>query len=80
MNRLVIPFPKVQSNTTFQQHGGKESSMQYYEALGNIRDTLKDLAKEHDLSLKEVMIDLTYFAVGDEIVNKLIEGEDVPNT
>lgn len=38
-------------------------------------ESLKQLAREQSVSLKEAMIDLTYLAVGDEIVTKLIDGE-----
>ena len=79
MGQPVIPFPKVQIKHTTLNTNTETSPMptldHYYESLGDIRDSLKQLAKDHKVSLKEAMIDLTYIAVGDEIVTQLIDGE-----
>lgn len=77
MGKPVIPFPKVQRKQTALNTETPETPTldRYYESLGDIRDSLKQLAKDHKVSLKEAMIDLTYIAVGDEIVTQLIDGE-----
>lgn len=77
MGQSVIPFPKVQIKSTALKPETSEMPNldHYYESLGDIRDSLKQLAKDHKISLKEAMIDLTYIAVGDEIVTQLIDGE-----
>ncbi|WP_289026409.1 hypothetical protein [uncultured Flavonifractor sp.] len=78
MGRTVIPFSEVRTRLE-QRHSraGAEAqpSERYYEALGGVMESLKQLAREQSVSLKEAMIDLTYLAVGDEIVTKLIDGE-----
>ena len=51
-------------------------SDRYYESLVQLMDSLKLLAQECGISLKEAMIALTYIAVGDEIVSQLTDADE----
>lgn len=78
MDRNVIPFHTAQASFRRRHQYVDEHTLsdQYYGSLVQIRDSLKRLAQECGISLKEAMIDLTYIAVGDEIVNQLTESAD----
>lgn len=76
MGHNIIQFPEARAAVERRhQHSENDSlSDRYIESLTQIHDLLKRLAQECDISLKEAVIDLTYLAVGDEIVTKLTDG------
>ena len=78
VDRNIILFHEAQASfkRRHQYVDEKTLSDRYYKSLVQIRDSLKQLAQECEISLKEAMIDLTYIAVGDEIVNQLTEDAD----
>lgn len=78
MGRNIIPFSEAQATFECRHHnpiGNNPVSAHYYEELIRIRDSLKQVAQQYNISLKEAMIDITYIAVGDEIVTQLTEGQ-----
>lgn len=78
MGRNVIPFHEAQASSRCRHQYVDEQALsdQYYESLVQLRNSLKLLAQECGISLKEAMIDLTYIAVGDEIVSQLTDASE----
>lgn len=78
MERNVIPFHEAQASFRRRHQCVDEQTLsdRYYESLTQLRDSLKLLAQEYGISLKEAMIDLTYIAVGDEIVSQLTDADE----
>ena len=78
MGRNVIPFHEAQAYFRRRHQCVDEQALsdRYYESLVQLMDSLKLLAQECGISLKEAMIDLTYIAVGDEIVSQLTDADE----
>ena len=73
----VIPISSLQKKPVAQEvPAAEEASNDYVSKLRQMSQDLRQLAEIFEVSCQEAVTDFLYIAVGDEIVNTMLDGED----
>ena len=76
----VIPISSLQKKPIAQEipsaAAAEEAGNDYVSKLRQMSQDLRQLAEIFEVSCQEAVTDFLYIAVGDEIVNTMLDGED----